>query len=209
MEFKSDFKPLELASLHTVVEDLHHDGWRYVQILAVNKDNGVDLVYSFMKDGTLDNYVISDVARDAHVPSISDLYLEAFVCENEIHDLFGVAYQNIAIDFLGNFYHLSTEKPMTIISPEQLAEREKLKKIAAAKAAKAEKEAHAAKADSAASSSEEAASAVSDEEVAEKLKHMDPEKAAKVKAALEAKRKKETAQKESSETSASQEGEGR
>ena len=80
--------------------------------------------------------MVHDVPRGAHVPSISDVFLEAFVCENEIHDLFGVSIDGIAIDFLGNFYQLSTEKPMTIISPEQLAEREKQRKIAAAKAAK-------------------------------------------------------------------------
>lgn len=156
-----------------------------MQILAVNKDDGVDLVYSYMKDGYLDNMVVHDVPRGAHVPSISDVFLEAFVCENEIHDLFGVSIDGIAIDFLGNFYQLSTEKPMTIISPEQLAEREKQRKIAAAKAAKEAKKA------AEGAGATKGTDADVDAEFEAKLAAMDPEKAAKVRAAMEAKRAKQ------------------
>ncbi len=68
------------------------------------------------------------------MPSVTDRFLEAFVFENETHDLFGVDAQGIAIDFGGNFYALAQKEPMTIISPEQKAAREKAKKVAAAKA---------------------------------------------------------------------------
>jgi hypothetical protein len=181
MQFSTEFKPLELNSVFDNAKARHDAGWRYVQILAVNKDDGVDLIYTFMKDGVLENDVVSDVPRDAVVKSISELYLEAFVCENEIHDLFGIKIEGIQIDFQGNFYHLSTEKPMTIISAAKLAEREKAKKIAAAKAAKATKE-------SSEPTNESAKPADSDLE--EKLAGMDPEKAAKVRAAMEAKAKR-------------------
>lgn len=181
MQFTSAFHDMSAGTIHADAQARLADGWRYVQILAVNKEDGVDLVYSYMKDGYLDNMVVHDVPRGAHVPSISDVFLEAFVCENEIHDLFGVAIDGIAIDFLGNFYQLSTEKPMTIISPEQLAEREKQRKIAAAKAAKEAKKAA------------EGAGATkgADAEFEAKLAAMDPEKAAKVRAAMEAKRAKQ------------------
>ena len=199
MKFESVFTPLAVAEVHEDATARRDGGWRYVQILAVNKDAGVDLVYSYMKDGHLENLVVADVPREAHVPSISDLYLEAFVCENEIHDLFGVAFDDIAIDFLGNFYRVSSEYPMTIISPEQLAEREKQKKIAAAKAAKAAKEktaheggAGAEEADTAAGDgAERAPRADKDAELEAKLAAMDPEKAAKVRAAMKAKAAKE------------------
>ena len=79
---------------------------------------------------------MSGVEADRRGASITDLYLEAFVCENEIHDLFDVAISDIAIDFGGMFYQLAEKAPMTVVSPEQLAAREKAKKIAAAKAAK-------------------------------------------------------------------------
>ncbi len=185
MKFENEFTALSREAVHSDAEEREADGWRYVQILAVNKDGGVDLVYSYMKDGLLDNLVVSDVPRDATVPSISDVFLEAFVCENEIHDLFGVKFEGIAIDFKGNFYHLAADSPMTIISPEQLAEREKQKKIAAAKAAKAAK-----------AQGEAGGSKASEEDMEAKLASMDPEKAAKVRAAMEAKKKKEEAAKQ-------------
>lgn len=202
MDLKNEFMNMDRASIHDDAKKRHDEGWRYVQILAVNKDDGVDLVYSYMLDGELDNVVISDVARDAVIPSISDIFLEAFVCENEIHDLFGVRFEGIAIDFLGNFYRVSEEYPMTIITPEQLAAREKARKVAAAKAAK-EAKAKAAEGQDGAKDADEAAPKKAaksiEEEEAEleaKLAGMDPEKAAKVRAAFEAKKKKAAASKE-------------
>lgn len=180
MEFRQDFQPLALDELHGFAVSRRDEGWRYVQTLAVLTEEGVDLVYSFMKCGHLDNRVVS-IARDAEVPSITDVFLAAFVFENEIHDLFGVDIRDIAIDFEGNFYRLANEAPMTIISPEQAAARQKAKKAAAAKAAK---------------SNGAAKPAASDEDMEAKLAAMDPEKAAKVRAAMEAKAKKEAAAKD-------------
>lgn len=190
MKFSSDFKPLLLEDVHEEAQKRLNGQWRYVQMLAVNKDDCADVIYSYMKDGELDNLVVSDVPRDAHIQSITDLYLEAFVCENEICDLFGIKFDGLAIDFLGNFYKLSSEKPMTIISPEQLAEREKQAKIAAAKAAKGAKDAKKAAGEGEAAKAD---TAEADAEFEAKLAAMDPEKAAKVRAAMEAKRAKRNA----------------
>lgn len=181
MNFQDAFTPLLARDVHVEAQRRLADGWRYVQLLAVNKEGAVDLVYSYMKDGFLENLVVADVPQGAHIASISDVFLEAFVCENEIHDLFGVPFDGIVIDFLGNFYRLSTEKPMTIISPAQLAEREKQRKIAAAKAAKEAQKA----------AGEGAKPPAGDAELEAKLAGMDPEKAAKVRAAMEAKRAKQ------------------
>lgn len=182
MRFQNEFASLGIADVHDDAVTRRDQGWRYVQILAVNKDEGVDLVYSYMLDGNLVNLVVENVPSDGKVPSISDVFLEAFVCENEIHDLFGIAFPGLAIDFQGNFYRLSSEKPMTIISPEQLAEREKMRKIAAAKAAKEAK---------ASGASASGATDAAADDIEAKLANMDPEKAAKVRAAMEAKRARE------------------
>lgn len=173
--FEQTFEELPLAGVHDLAAARHAEGWRYVQILAVNTEEGIDLVYSYMKDGHLANFNVSGVKQTDVVPSITDLYLEAFVCENEIHDLFDVAISDIAIDFGGMFYQLAEKAPMTVVSPEQLAAREKAKKIAAAKAAK------------------EAPAGPTEEEIQAKIAGLDPEKAAKVRAAMEAKAKKAAA----------------
>ena len=142
MEFKQNYIPLAYDKIHETASSLKDEGARYVQILAVNYDNEIDLVYSFMrKDGELNDYNVDGLPKDAHVESITDIFFETFVCENEIHDLFGITFDNLKLDFAGSFYSLSQEKPMTVISPEELARREKEAKIAAAKAKAARKRA--------------------------------------------------------------------
>lgn len=178
--FEQTFEELPLAGVHDLAAARHAEGWRYVQILAVNTEEGIDLVYSYMKDGHLANFNVSGVKQTDVVSSITDLYLEAFVCENEIHDLFDVAISDIAIDFGGMFYQLAEKAPMTVVSPEQLAAREKAKKIAAAKEAKA-------------AAPTEAPTGPTEEEIQAKIAGLDPEKAAKVRAAMEAKAKKAAA----------------
>ncbi|MEE0343912.1 MAG: NADH-quinone oxidoreductase subunit C, partial [Eggerthellaceae bacterium] len=113
------------------------------------------------------------------------------------------------LDFKGNFYKFpeGIEAPMTIISPEQLAAREKAAKIAAAKAAR-EAKAKAAKEgqDTAPSQAfDETSQAQKEAELEAKLAGMDPEKAAKVRAAMEAKAKR--AAKAQTTTETSEEGE--
>ena len=185
--FSQVFNEVPLAEVHDLAARRAEEGWRYVQILAVNTEEGIDLVYSYMKDGHLENFTVKAVQKTDVVPSITDVFLEAFVCENEIHDLYDVAIANIAIDFGGMFYQLSSKAPMTVVSPEQLAAREKAKKIAAAKTAK---EAAAAKKAAEPAASASAPTGPTEEEIQAKIAGLDPEKAAKVRAALEAKAKR-------------------
>lgn len=194
MTLETTFVPLTVEELPALAAAKKADGWRFVQILAVNTEEGIDLIYSFMKDNLLENREIKAVQSDAVVPSITDQFLEAFVFENETHDLFGVNIQGIAIDFGGNFYALAQKEPMTIISPEQKAAREKAKKVAAAKAAK-EKAAAAANAAYEAEHPTpkepgEPIVPTGDDDAELKLAGADPEKVARARAAIAAKAKK-------------------
>lgn len=181
MDFSCEFIPITVAGLPQCSEERKEAGDRFVQLLAVNTDDGIDLVYSFLTpEGTLNNYGIAGVGKDDVVPSITDRFLAAFVFENEVHDLFGVKIKDIAIDFEGKFYALSAKEPMTIISPEQKAAREKAAKAAAAKAAKEAKakaaaEAKAKEADAPADAPAEAAAKPADAPTPAEAK--EPEKA--------------------------------
>ena len=125
MTLQSEFIPLTIEGLPALAAEKKAEGARFVQMLCVNTEEGIDLVYSFMKDGVLTNHEIKGVKKGTTVPSVTDQFLAAFVFENEAHDLFGVDIEGIAIDFGGNFYALAQKEPMTIISPEQKAAREK------------------------------------------------------------------------------------
>lgn len=185
MTLATEFVPLTVEELPALAAARKADGWRFVQMLCVNTEDGIDMIYSFMKGDLLSNHEIKGVRKGTTVPSITGEFLEAFVFENESHDLFGVDIKDIAIDFGGNFYALAQKEPMTIISPEQQAAREKARKVAAAKAAKEQ---------AAKGQAPKAADAAASMEA--KLAGMDPEKAAKVRAAMEAKAKKEAAAKQ-------------
>ena len=215
--YTTEFVEVPLAELLGRVQTLKHEGARFVPMCAETTEAGIDLIYTFY-DETCDNALnlcVYGIDGDSEVPSIQGLYFAAFSYENETHDLFGVHFINMQLDFGGNFFNVAEEAPMTVITPEMKAEREKLAKQKAAAAAKARKAAEAkqaAEAEAAADAKEAAvaagksAGAVADKadpaaaaadaaakeaeraaKMEEKLAAMDPEKAAKVRAALAAK----------------------
>ncbi len=223
--YTTEFIDVPLGDLLTRVQTLKHEGMRFIQLCAEFPEGGIDLVYTFY-DETRDNALNLCVSlpENAEVPSIQGLYFAAFSYENEAHDLFGVNFINMKLDFGGHFFNLAETSPMTVITPEMKAEREKAAKLRAAKAAKeakaAREAAEAASAERALTEDRAAADAkavaavdamapkaASDaaegapapkptaaERAAKmeaKLAAMDPEKAAKVRAALEARAKKE------------------
>ena len=138
-KFSQEFINIELKNLSAEAKARHEKGWRYVQTLAVKVDKGTDLIYSFMKDGAMENIKIQNVKDTDTVKSITDFFIEAFVWENEIHDLFNINFEGIAIDFKGKFYNVTTDAPMSVIGAEAKERKEKQAKIEAALAAKAAK----------------------------------------------------------------------
>ena len=113
MKYTTQFTTIPADSLSETVAACKQRQWRYVQTLAVNGEEGIDLIYSFMDmaTGLLENYKVEKLAKGTHMPSITGDFLEAFVWENEIHDLFGINFDGIAIDFHGAFYALATPSP--------------------------------------------------------------------------------------------------
>lgn len=164
----------------------------------------------------IENLVVEGIDQYQEIPSISSYYPAVFPFENEAHDLFGLAITDMQIDFKGFFYQVSTAEPMSVITPKVKAAREKAMKVRAAAEAKARKAA-AEKAAAAAAAAGEGAAGAGDAagtaaaqpaaaagsdaqhddaaakaalkaaEMEAKLAAMDPEKAAKVRAALAAK----------------------
>ena len=194
MTFASEFIPLELDQLRREAAVLKADGWRFIQTHAVNTDDGVDLYYSFMdmRDHHIENYRVAGVKKGTPVPSITDLFLAAFVFENEARELFGVDMRDIALDFHGAMYAPAQSEPMTFITPEQKAAREKAAKVAAAKAQK-EQAAGEKSTDTTASPRAFVLTEEKRAKLEEKLATMSPEKVAKVRAALAAREAEATA----------------
>lgn len=138
--YTTSFVDLPLEELLTRVQTLKHEGMRFVQMCAETTEQGIDLLYTFYDETTQNalNLCVYGIDESSRVPSIQGLYFAAFSYENETHDLYGVRFVNMKLDFGGHFFNLAASEPMTIITPEMKAEREKLAKKKAAAAAKAE-----------------------------------------------------------------------
>ena len=134
MAIPAQYQEISVEGLPALSERMQTEGHRFVQVLAVNTEAGIDVQYTFMKHGVLEVFTIKGVTPEIPLPSITDRFIAAFVFENEIHDLFGVNVRDIAIDFGGNFYVTAQPSPMTIISPAQKAAREKASRQAAERA---------------------------------------------------------------------------
>lgn len=235
---KAIYTTVGIDELLSHVQALKGVGARFVQMHAErNVDDGsYRLVYTFIdvraaqehiaQDGSyaIENLVVEGIDQYQEIPSISSYYPAVFPFENEAHDLFGLAITDMQIDFKGFFYQVSTAEPMSVITPEVKAAREKAMKVRAAAEAKARKAAAEKAAAAAAAAGESAASAgdasaaasagdaagvaaqpaaaagsdaqhdeaaakaaLKAAEMEAKLAAMDPEKAAKVRAALAAK----------------------
>lgn len=232
MQQPAIYTTIPLSELLGRVQALKGAAAHFVQMHAERDvDTGAyRLVYTFLneaaakqqvaQDGTYayENLVLENITEADDVPSISTYYPAVFPFENEAHDLFGIHITDMQMDFEGFFYNVAIDKPMSIISPEIKAAREKAAKVRAAKEAKARKaaaeKAAAAKAaaegegaaegdaapkpaaaagNDAAHDEAEAQRQLKRAEMEAKIAAMDPEKAAKVRAALAAKEAREKA----------------
>ena len=229
---KAIYTTVGIDELLSHVQALKGAGARFVQMHAERciDDGSYRLVYTFInvraaqeqiaRDGNyaIENLVVEGIDRYQEIPSISSYYPAVFPFENEAHDLFGLAITDMQIDFKGFFYQVSTAEPMSVITPEVKAAREKAMKVRAAAEATARKAAAeqaaaagegtgdaagaaavqpTAAAGSDAQHDEAAAkAALKAAEMEAKLAAMDPEKAAKVRAALAAKAARDKQKKE-------------
>lgn len=109
------YEELAVDELAARVAACKERGFRFIQMCATTTDEGVELLYSFsapdprVRDITA---FILQVKDGAHVPSISGDYPEAFVNENEAHDLFSVCFDGLALDYEGKFYTMPVSYPM-------------------------------------------------------------------------------------------------
>ncbi len=236
---KAIYTTVELDALLSHVQALKGAGARFVQMHAERSidDGTYRLVYTFInvraaqehiaQDGSyaFENLVVERIDQFQDIPSISSYYPAVFPFENEAHDLFGLAITDMQVDFNGFFYQVSTAEPMSVITPEMKAAREKAMKVRAAAEAKARKAAAEKAAAAAAAAGEGAAdagdaagaaaaqpvaaagsdaqhddaaakAALKAAELEAKLAAMDPDKAAKVRAALAAKAARDKQKKE-------------
>lgn len=104
---------IEKNNLLGIVSDLFAQGYRLVQIGCTTLQSSYELNYSFDKEYHFKNLRFI-VAPEEEIQSISVIYPNAFLYENEIHDLFGLTIKNITIDYHGTLYRTAISTPFSI-----------------------------------------------------------------------------------------------
>lgn len=80
------------------------EGYRFVTLSYVEKNaDQVEILYHFDRDFQMAHLRLT-VDRKAAIPSITTVFLAAFLVENEIQDLYGLRVEGLPIDYHRTFY---------------------------------------------------------------------------------------------------------
>lgn len=109
-------QPQELESRLTAMKK---DGYRMVQIGCTRLPDQFEVNYSFDKNYEFINFRVCLPLSNDGLPSVSGVYWNAFLYENEIHDLYGIEIKNMALDYKGNFYRTAQKAPFSATPPKQ------------------------------------------------------------------------------------------
>ena len=101
----------ETQDLLAVVQDVKAEGYRLGQACATMAGDLIELLYTFEKDEELKNYRFTIDARSPEMQSITALYSYAFIYESEMHDLFGITFKNLGLDYGGKFFKIKEQTP--------------------------------------------------------------------------------------------------
>lgn len=114
-------EPDELYGLTAAANDRF---MRLVQVHATTLEGRIELNYCFATIETWLNLRLN-IAPGTEITSISNIFPSAFLYENEIHDLFGVPFSGISIDYKGKLYRLKNKMPFAPVQPEEVPAEQK------------------------------------------------------------------------------------
>lgn len=109
---------IQISELLPKVQAYYDQKYRLVQINCSKIDNNYEINYSFDKDYQYENLKITLTDPALEIPSVSGIYWNAFLYENEMHDLFGVNITNMVLDYKGNFYKTAQKNPFVQTTPK-------------------------------------------------------------------------------------------
>jgi len=108
-----DIEPAAAGDLLAIAQDIKTSGYRLGQACATLTPDADELVvmYTFEKDNVLKNYQVTIDAKAPELQSITAIFPYAFIYENEMHDLFGIVFKNLTLDYHGKYIVLAKPAP--------------------------------------------------------------------------------------------------
>jgi ech hydrogenase subunit D len=110
---------ISVPEIEQSVKGMKEAGYRLVQIGATTLADGFEVNYSFDKEYHFVNYRVKLAQGQAVLPSVSSIYWNAFLYENEIQDLFGITIKGMAVDYKGQFYKTTVKVPFGIVKKQE------------------------------------------------------------------------------------------
>ena len=96
--------PVELDTVYDETAKVKARGFRFVTMTCVDVDESrFEVLYHFDKDLTMKHFRLT-VPKGRTVPSISPVYLAAFLVENEIQGLYGLMFDGLVLDYGQSLY---------------------------------------------------------------------------------------------------------
>jgi len=104
------FVPVTPSEIIQSAEQYAKESYRLIQMhCSATKNNEMFVIYTFEKENLQMVNLKMDVNVGDTISSISGVFFGAFLYENEIHDLYGVNYSGMAVDFQGTFYETAVK----------------------------------------------------------------------------------------------------
>lgn len=100
-----------IESLLDSVRQWQLEQCRLVQISCTRLADRFELTYSFARPGLFTHVRVQVPNASVVVPSISVIFPCSFAYENEIHDLFGLSFRGLNVDYQGRFYKIAVPTP--------------------------------------------------------------------------------------------------
>lgn len=107
---------IPLGELLPTAMGKREEGFRLAQVCCAFVDGQYELSYSFAREYDIIHYRIV-VERDTKVPSVTPIYKDAFLYENEMKELFGVNMEYIGVlgvigaDYKNKLYRIDEQTP--------------------------------------------------------------------------------------------------
>jgi ech hydrogenase subunit D len=106
----NEYRDIELLELLNQASELKGHGCRLIQICCSKAGDAYEMDYSFDKDYHFIDLKMH-VTQEDKVESISLIFPPAFLYENEIEALFGIAFVHKSVDFDGKLYRTAEPTP--------------------------------------------------------------------------------------------------
>lgn len=92
-----------IDNLVAETQKLADNGFRFIIADVFETEDGFELIYEFGKD--YDTTTLrAKIAKGTEIPSISPVFFNALLIENENQDIYGLKYSGLVVDFGGRLY---------------------------------------------------------------------------------------------------------